>query len=361
MKQQGFRVAANGISTPAGLSKDRVRELHAMAVAHRRSEARLHLQRHETRLLKEFANGRELHVQEITPRLVEVERRSDEELLFRYIALHWSIPVSSGYGRRLRFLVVDDSNSKVMGIIGLGDPIFSLASRDDWIGWDKAARASRLHNVMDAFVLGAVPPYSFLLAGKLVAMLAASDQVRERFKEKYGGKSSVIGSKNLDGDLAILTTTSALGRSAIYNRLRYRDELLYHSVGFTRGSGDFHFLNGVYKDIGLYARRHCDPTAKREEWGTGFRNRREVVKKCLTSLGVSPGWLYHGVQREVFVVPLATNAREFLRGDSKALDYAARPITELSDWFKQRWLLPRSERDKRYADFLPDHYALWSR
>ena len=40
----------------------------------------------------------------------------------------------------------------------------------------------RLRNVMDAFVLGAVPPYRELLCGKLVAMLAASDEVRDAFR-----------------------------------------------------------------------------------------------------------------------------------------------------------------------------------
>ena len=60
--------------------------------------------------------------------------------------------------------------------------------RDCWIGWTKEDRQERLHHVMDAFVLGAVPPYSHLLCGKLVAMLAASNQVRDAFHGKYAGQ-----------------------------------------------------------------------------------------------------------------------------------------------------------------------------
>src|SRR5205823_6273432 len=162
----------------------------------------------------------------------------------------------------------------------------------DWVRWNKEARKRRLHHVMDAFVLGAVPPYSFLLCGKLVAMLAASDEVRLACKKKYANRRSLIRRKTLDGRLALLTTTSALGRSSIYNRLRYGGRLLYHRVGFTRGSGEFHLSDGLYGAISAYASRYCEPTAKLESWGRGFRNRREVVRKCLAKVGLSAEWLY---------------------------------------------------------------------
>jgi hypothetical protein len=103
-----------------------------------------------------------------------VKPKSDDELLFRYACAHWSIPVSSGYGRRLRFLVKDESNGKLIGLFGLGDPVYSMRARDEWIKWDSSAKKERLYNVMDAYVLGAVPPYASLLCGKLVAMLVLS-------------------------------------------------------------------------------------------------------------------------------------------------------------------------------------------
>jgi hypothetical protein len=39
---------------------------------------------------------------------------------------------------------------------------------------------------MDAFVLGAVPPYSMLLGSKLVALLATTEEVARAFKRKSG-------------------------------------------------------------------------------------------------------------------------------------------------------------------------------
>ena len=80
--------------------------------------------------------------------------------LFRLASLTWSVPVSNGFGRRLRFLVWDNHNGKLIGIIAIGDPVFNLSVRDNLIEWDVKARGERLVNIMDAYVLGALPPYS---------------------------------------------------------------------------------------------------------------------------------------------------------------------------------------------------------
>lgn len=359
LRAQGFRVRNGAVLPPKDLSKERIRELHETAVAYRIKRARGGLFRMEKDLLRHIASGPEVVPLRVLPRLVEVLPDSEEERLFRYASLHWSIPVSSGYGRRLRFLVIDEYNGKLIGLIGLGDPVFSLGPRDRWVGWTPSDRKKRLANVMDAFVLGAVPPYSFLLCGKLVAMLAASDTVRCAFKRKYGGTHSVIRHKVHDGRLALITTTSALGRSSVYNRLRFGDRLLYQSAGFTRGSGEFHFSNGLYGAITEFVMKNCKPTAKQERWGTGFRNRREVVRKCLSALGLSSDWIYHGIEREVFVVPLARNTREFLRGEHSRLLWYQQSETELFEYFRDRWMLPRASWDQRFTSWSKDEWLIW--
>lgn len=360
LRRQGFRIRSGRVYPPDNLDKPKLRELHASAVEHKLEHSGNALARLEPRLIQHIASGSEVIPEKISPRLVEVKPNSEEELLFRYASLHWSIPVSSGYGRRLRFLVVDDQNQKLMGIFGLGDPVFSLSARDEWIGWTAATRKERLYHVMDAFALGAVPPYSFLLCGKLVAMLAASNEVRNAFNRKYVGHVSRIQERPLDARLALITTTSALGRSSIYNRIKYGERLLYEGVGFTRGFGEFQFSNGLYKPILDYADRWCTPTDRKKGWGTGFRNRREVVRKCLIKLGLSSAWRIHGVQREVYVVPLARNTREFLRGNHSRLQWHDHSVENLFQFFRERWLLPRSERDQRYKEFDRSHYIIWN-
>jgi hypothetical protein len=359
LKKQGFHIRDNAIVPPSNLTKDRLRKLHQLSVKHKIDAAEGSLCRFEDQLLSRLAVGNEIDPERITPRLVEVTSRSQDELLFRYASLHWSIPVSAGYGRRLRYLVMDEQNNKLIGIIGLGDPVFALRGRDSWIGWDNAARLKNLRNVMDAFALGAVPPYSSLLCGKLVAALVASDEVRIAFKQKYEGRTSLIKKETLDSRLALVTTTSALGRSSIYNRLKYQDRTLYHAVGFTSGSGEFHFSNGLYGEISKYANKYCIPTAKKEGWGEGFRNKREVVKKCLSKIGLSANWIYHGIEREIYVVPLAHNTREFLRGEHTRLRWYNTSANDLFKYFRSRWLIPRSQREQGYRDWNPEEWRLW--
>lgn len=361
LKSQGFEFDGKKIARPDAKDKDKLRSLHKMAVVRNVQRSRSGLERHEDELLSYIASGADVSPEKISPRLELVKSNSKDELLFRYARLHWSIPVSAGYGRRLRFNVFDDANGKLIGIFGLGDPIFGLKPRDQWVGWTQAERMNRLQCVMDLFVLGAVPPYSSLLCGKLIALLSTSASVSDAFQEKYAGRISRISRNPLDGRLALLTTTSALGKSSLYRRLRYAEDTVFESVGYTRGSGEFHFSNGVYDDLRNFALQNCDATAKNPSWGAGFRNRRELVRKTLPLLGLPKQLSYHGVEREIFVAPLASNSRSFLRGEHNSLKPFGRSPDELFEWFRDRWLLPRSRRDESYRTFKREDYRLWGK
>jgi hypothetical protein len=361
LRKQGFRVSKTGVTPPENLNKDTIRRLHSIAVEHRITESARALRRYEDSLITYIASGFEVDPLTISPYLVEVKSRSAEERLFRYATLHWSVPISSGYGRRLRFLVMDKSNGKLIGVIGLCDPVIALAGRDRWVGWSEAQRLARLRHVMDAFVLGAVPPYSQLLFGKLVALLCASDEIRRTFFRKYCGTTTRIRREPFDGRLALITTMSALGRSSLYNRLSLEGRKLFRSVGFSRGTGEFHFSNGLYSSISAYAKRYCEPTYRQEAWGEGFRNRREVIRKCLKKLKLKVAWSYHGVERECFVVPLAANVPDFLMGQGDKLCWETMPAERIFSWFRTRWLVPRLARDQSYREFDKHCYRLWDR
>ena len=77
-------------------------------------------------------------------------------------------------------------------------------------------------------------------------------------------------------------------------------------------------------------------------WGLGFRNRREVVRKCLMELDLPRSLVYHGIKREVFVAELAQNSFTFLRGETDTLSGHNRPAEELVKLFRERWLLKRA-------------------
>jgi len=311
--KQGYKVQDGMIHMPDEATKDDFRTLNKLALQKKLEVSGPGVRPHEDRLIQYVANGIEVIPQDIRPKLIVVKPESEHELLFRYACLHWSIPVSAGYGRRIRFLVFDESNGKLIGLFGLGDPVYSMQARDQWIGWDKENKAQHLYHTMDAYVLGAVPPYSFLLGGKLVSMLVCSNEVRAAFRKKYNGKQSLIRKKKRPPYLVLITTTSALGRSSIYNRIRIKGQQYWSGLGFTQGSGEFHFSNGVYSDIRAYVEKYCDPTAKHAAWGTGFRNKREVIRKCLSEVGLSADLIYHGIRREIFAAPLGRDAAKISR------------------------------------------------
>src|SRR5579872_241374 len=119
LRKQGFRMRSGSLIGPNTADKAALRRLHETAVAHKIERSAPGLRSREQRLLGYIAAGSDVRPDAISPRLIEVKPDSEEELLFRYVALHWSIPTSSGYGRRLRFIVLDDHNKKLIGLIGL--------------------------------------------------------------------------------------------------------------------------------------------------------------------------------------------------------------------------------------------------
>ena len=361
LKAQGFTVAKDRVSFRQKNDKRSIRKRHEHAVAKKAELANPALSRHEDKLLNYIASGHELDPARIKPKLVQVQPDTEYSRLFRYACLHWSIPISDGYGRRLRFLIFDESINKLMGLFALGDPVYVIKDRDRWVGWDAIAKAERLYHVMDAYVLGAVQPYSRLLAGKLVALAITTNEVRDAFAARYGNRTTLISGKKRKPHLALITTTSALGRSSIYNRVKYRKRLVMQSVGFTNGWGEFHFSNGVYEDLSEFAGKHCAPTAKNEVWGAGFRNRRELVRKALAKLGFPQEMLNHGIKRELFVAPLATNARRFLRKEVDTPRYFNLPFKKAVRFWRERWLLPRAERDSSFRDFDSKEWRLWGK
>ena len=358
--KQGYVVQDGLIQMPDNPSKDDFRNLNKLAVQNKLNVSGPSIRPYEDRLIRYIANGNEVVPDAIRPKLVVVDQETEYQLLFRYACLHWSIPVSAGYGRRLRFLVFDESNGKLIGLFSLGDPVYSMKARDNWIGWDKENKAQRLYHVMDAYVLGAVPPYSLLLGGKLVAMLVCSNEVRAVFQEKYNDKKTLIKQESKPPYLALVTTTSALGRSSIYSRIRINGYQYWIGLGFTQGSGVFHFSNDVYEDIRAFAEKNCKPAVRNKAWGTSFRNKNEVVRKCLLQIGLSTRLLYHGIRREIFATPLGRDSIRFLRGETQQPCFYDWPVTDLSESFKKRWLLGRAKRKPEYREYSREQYRLWS-
>lgn len=137
----------------------------------------------------------------------------------------------------------DEAHDRLVGLIALGDPVFNLSVRDNLINWNAHDRAKRLVGILDAYVLGAVPPYNMLLGGKAVACLVRSQEVYDDFKREYGNTVGIISGKRKRAQLLAVTTTSSMGRSSVYNRLRLDGHEYLKPIGYTVGWGHFHITD----------------------------------------------------------------------------------------------------------------------
>jgi hypothetical protein len=302
--------------------------------------------------LSSFASGQEITPSQISPRLELVESGTRACDLFRIASLTWSVPVSQGYGRRMRFLVWDESIQKVMGIIALGDAVFNLGVRDRFVGWNADERCQRLVNVMDAYVLGAIPPYSFILGGKLIACLLRTTEMRDAFQKRYSESRGVISGKKKRSALVMITTTSALGRSPVYNRLKLGGIEYLKPLGFTEGFGHFHVDGDLFDDIRQYLKMQKHSYAKDYRFGKGPNWKFRAIRAAFELLDIDRGILRHGLKREVFACQLARNALEVLRDNKASPDYgdllSASNVSELA---VQRWLSPRASRRQEFSSW----------
>ena len=338
---------------PKFLDKDQLRGALGNLRVERAEREREVVDKFGPTLLQEFAESREVDPCSFSPALFPVQAGTWDAMLFRFATLLWSVPVSRGYGRRMRYLIRDMSNNKLVGVFALGDPVFNLRARDLDIGWTVDDREARLYHVFDAYVLGAVPPYSRLLAGKFVALAAISDEVRSDFAKRYRGHRTSIRRKRRPASLVLVTTISGLGRSSIYNRLRLPEEVdpAYRSVGFSGGWGHFHIGDATFLRLRGWLREVGDPYADGHGYGQGPNWRLRTIRRALDLLGFNGDLLKHSIEREVFAAPLASNYREFLRGEHKQPRYFRRSLKMLAEAFKDRWMIPRSQRFNDWSEW----------
>ncbi len=338
-------------------TKDLVRSRHAAQRAEFRESEQLFLARHGRALLSHFAEGHEIIPEAVDPYVSLVISDTEDATLFRLATLLWSVPVSRGYGRRLRFLVRDRANGKLIGIFALTDPVFNLQARDSWIKWNVDDRKQRLVNVMDAHVVGAVPPYSALLGGKITAALMTSREVCDAFSTKYSHRSGIISQQYKHAQLVLITVTSALGRSSLYNRLKLPGTMEFQRIGQTTGWGHFHIPQPLFLLMRELLHREGHAYASGHRFGQGPNWRLRVVREAIQRVGLDPQLLRHGISREVYGSPLTPNWREYLCGTNE-ISIVSRPsVAGIGALAVNRWLIPRAQTRPDYQQWTRE--AIW--
>ncbi len=362
----GWRLKSNSHNTfefvPPGMyNKDVVKTAMAYArndiLAHNEAWIRAHL----PLARKNLASGEVVLSSPIKPR-IEVCTKESQNDLFRLFRYYWSSPFSEYVGRRLRLLIRDDGleGSPVIGIAALGSSIIHIPDRDNWIGWDTRTRTDRIVYMMDAYVLGALPPYNTLLGGKLVAYLLASNEVRDLYRQKYRHQKTLINRRKAS-DLVLIVTSSLYGKnSSQYNRLKYDDELLYQPIGTTAGFGTLHISNQTFEAMKTLSETTGYSISHR--FGDGPNWRMRVIRTACDALGLdSEVILRHSFQRGLYALQLAHNWKGFLLGKASQPKYRDLPMHDLVTHWKSRWLKQRREQQEiasRVRAFEPTQFAI---
>lgn len=352
LKRVGFQRDENGVLHLPADSKEAIRTAHQMQRTERSAKQKDFLKTKFPKLSKYFAIGEEIDPVAVKPRLERISSDTWQAELFKLASLTWSVPVSPGFGRRLRYLVWDDGHNRLMGILAIGDPVFNLRSRDEYIGWTGEQRGTQLVHTMDAYVLGAVPPYNQLLGGKVVAALLRTQEIYDDFLAAYGARKGVISKKVNQARLAAITTTSSMGRSSVYNRLKLDSTFYLRPIGYSSGYGHFHIPDKLFQDLREYLRKKKHAYADEHAFGKGPNWKMRVTRTALELIGMRSNLMMHGVKREVFVCEMARNSVKFLKGEEATLDIGdLKSVEEVGALACKRWLIPRAARQTEFREW----------
>jgi hypothetical protein len=294
--------------------------------------------RYRDKVRKFLARPEDINIHKIDPYLVMVEQRAEHNRLWAHATSFWSVPVTSGYGRRMRYFVFDRFNDKLIGIIGLCDPIIGLETRDvRSIGWTKGQKEQRLYNCLTAYILGAIPPYNEILGGKLVALSVLFPEVRQDFHNKYRDSISIISQTNKAAHLVYVDTLGAFGKSAIYTRL-----LNWEFGGYTKGQSHLHITaNGSWELIKQVVPKEEFDTYR---YGKGPNWKMRVLRRGLQKLNLSEEIMSIGWQRGYYRCPLAHNWREYLLGKTDDIQWKQFSKNDVVSYWRKQWVYPRLER-----------------
>jgi hypothetical protein len=239
-----------------------------------------------------------------------------------------SAPLSGEVGRRIHYLV-RDYNGFIYGIVGLASDL-TIPIRDKFIGWSNQNKwdHKRINYLMNVQHCISTPEFSPYLVGKLCALSTKSKEVQSHFENKYGHP------------LAMMTVTSLYGKSSLYNRLEG-----FEYLGTTKG------YSSVLIPLEIKEKMREDFKKTKGKHAEIYYNEDGSVRE---KYGVVKGYQklskYASVQsvenfRGVYIIPLASNYKEFLREEADSLG-----LTEfenfdiITEQWRKRWYIPRLQR-----------------
>lgn len=351
LNDQGFFV--NGKIEPLKYNKQFFKEIQQQAKKRKLKDHKNFILNNIDKIKNKTIDGCNLIPEKINLKIIEIKPGSKHEKFYKWWNfMWWSMPYQQAYGRQMRFIIWDEYHDAPFGIIGLQSPVLKMSVRDDYLSIPKEELDVWVNRSMQAQRIGALPPYNDLIGGKMVAMAVASNEIRKAYKEKYSERKTIIEKRKLNADLLFITTSSAFGKSSIYNRLNYKDEKVAISLGFTKGYGTFQFPRKLYGKISDFLESHGVNTDT--SFGSGPSRKIKLLNKAFSLLDL-PTFSQHNIRREYFLFPLASNLKDVIANNISPR-YYDRSFNNIFRFWLERWAIPRSKRVLKWKDFNSHEY-----
>lgn len=358
LRRQGYDLKPDGVFVLKNDGRGGKRKVHELAKAERVSTSEQFLLDKIPLIQQHLIDGKDLDVAKIEPEIIEIESGSKEEDFFRWWNIvWWSLPYEHAYGRQMRFIIWDKYHNAPIGLIGLQSPILSWSARDKHLGIKPDKRDFWVNQSLSAQRIGALPPYNDIRGGKLIALLMTAETIKKKFHKKYKDQKTVLLDRKLPSNLLFITTTGAYGKSSVYNRLKFQGEVVSEFIGYTKGSGTFHIPNALYEDLVLYLKKRGLETER--GFGNGPSRKMRLIDQALQLLGFANG-ITHGIQRAVYLFPMVKNLNEVIQSNKKPV-WRHRNVSEMTQFWKDRWAIPHADKDKTYCDFSGDEFIKQTR
>ena len=351
LKEQGFDI--NPHVRPSGNNKETYRKIQSKA---RVEQILIHKKflRNNLNIAKKYSiDGKDINPEKICLELKLVLPNTTEEVLFKWWNfIWWSIPYQRAYGRQMRFLLWDKTHDAPFGLILLQSPVLRMSVRDKFLEIPKEELDLWVNKSMHAQRVGALPPYNEILGGKMVAISLTCNEIRKEYARKYRNSKTLIKGRIIEPSLLFITTTSAFGRSSIYNRLKYKNEKVAISLGYTKGSGTFHIPENVYLELLEFLLERGVNVSR--SYGNGPSRKLKLISLAFNYLDL-PKFAYHGIRREFYLFPLVRNLKGVIKKKEKPI-FINRPFQEVFKYWKHRYLLPRAKRKEEWKKFKSDEF-----
>lgn len=350
--EQGFSI--NPHIKPINNEKDVLRNVHYSKKVEQLKLHRSFIDNNFDKMQKYSINGSDVEPEKIDLECIEIKSRKSflSKLFFWWNLIWWSLPYTKPIGRQMRFVVWDRYHDAPFGLIGLQSPPIRSTTRDKYLGLSNKEGHLWINQSMYGQRIGALPPYNDLLGGKMVAMALTSNEIREAYKEKYENKVTLLNKVVLPARLLFITTTSAFGKSSVYDRIRYKQEIVANFIGLTSGSGTFHIPQVIFEEILVYLdSQGVDVT---RGYGTGPSRKLELVQKGLSLLEI-PNYIFHNIKRGYYLFPNVNNLYDVLHENKQPI-WHNRPLNKLVKFWKERYGIPRSKRVTKWMLFDSNDY-----